>query len=1174
MRKQISCVIVVLLLVATGLTLFSGTTSAASKIWTSDVDFAGGVFAQTEVIGTGAAASIKLQTDPMHDWIQKTPSASPTPRISHSMVFDERNEVVIMFGGTRPGSILLNETWRYSTVTNMWTNITTLGSPSPRINAGFSYDPVQEVAVLYGGQDAGGPLNDVWEFNVITGTWAPISPPPPRPRPTTDSPLSYDINGGVHIMVGYEPIVAAMITWAYDAATNTWTDLNPPSGPTDRERFTLTYDRAVNRTVLFGGAFGLTVHGDVWEYDRVANTWTQTAVHIPNVTPNPRYDHAMKFGPMGAVSLMYGGVDDSGAYPPETWYFVAPATLWIQPSGIVSPPARRQHEFAWDSVRDITVMFGGLLSDGSTFVNETWWYATGYYNAGDYQSPVFDSTCADPDYVDLWWNDTKPPLTNVRFKFASSDNIAGPWNYLGPDGLPGTFYTTPGTAIHTSHDTLQYSRWRAYFTTSDPGATPLLDDVTLNYDCAADPPEIINTDPADMDTGVLLDADIIVTFSEPMNTGTVTWTFTGPGLSGSWNSPTNTILTLTPASLLLECTWYTVQITAGRDANDDLDLVPGPVPNPWTFQTVCINPYITITDPADGEADVPVNKIIDVTFSEPMNTTTVAWSLIGLSAPILSPTWNGARTVLSLSPATDYIECEYYTMEITQGKDDQDLDLVAGPVPNPWTFRAFCPNPFIVSTTPADNDIDVLLNANIIVEFSQAMNVTSVTWWFSDPGITFLDSWNSPTNTILTLSHVIDFTESTTYMVEITGGLSAAGFPLVPSMTPNPWNFTTIGINPFITNTDPYDTETSVPLDTDINVTFSEPMNTVTVSWSFTGPALTPSWDGTRTVLTLTLAAPLFTCTNYTVEILTGDDDFGNPLGPGPVPNPWTFTAYCPLTGPANLRAVISVDDVILTWDPLPGSVYYNVYESQDRFATFPSSWNLLGSPMSSPYTAVGHGTDGLTHFYIVRAFDGIGESPNSTMAVKKTFSFTQSPVNSNIQWFSLPYVSDYLLASDIASELGPTKIDVIGKWDPTIQRAIVYYYARGQWRGTDFTISAGDGLYLSIRQSFEWNITGIDADVMLTFTPNPAPLGNIFWTGIPYTGNYSKASDIANELTESKIHEVGLWNPATQTSFRWYWTGTLWTGVDFTFEPGAGIYLIIISSFTWNPILMTPTVP
>ena len=209
-----------------------------------------------------------------------------------------------------------------------------------------------------------------------------------------------------------------------------------------------------------------------------------------------------------------------------------------------------------------------------------------------------------------------------------------------------------------------------------------------------------------------------------------------------------------------------------------------------------------------------------------------------------------------------------------------------------------------------------------------------------------------------------------------------------------------------------------------------------------------------------------------------------------------------------------------------------------------------------------------------MRGAAGATEGPNSTMGVKIELAFGHSATNTNIAWFSLPHTSGYTRASDIANALGPTNIDVVGKWDPARQSSATYYYARGRWRGTDFTVNAGDGLYLGTRQAFSWTIAGTDRSVARTFIRNGGTMGNVNWISLPYTGVYQRASDIATELGSTRITEVGLWNAATQSVTRYYWTGSTWAGTDFTFAPGAGIYVIVTSSFTWTPILITPAVP
>ena len=149
-----------------------------------------------------------------------------------------------------------------------------------------------------------------------------------------------------------------------------------------------------------------------------------------------------------------------------------------------------------------------------------------------------------------------------------------------------------------------------------------------------------------------------------------------------------------------------------------------------------------------------------------------------------------------------------------------------------------------------------------------------------------------------------------------------------------------------------------------------------------------------------------------------------------------------------------------------------------------------------------------------------------------------------------------------------------MAKWNPAKQSPTLWYYFRGKWRGTDLTISPGDGLYVASTSSFSWVIAGTDSRPTLSFTYNTPPKKNVNLISMPYTGTYYRASDIANELTSSKVVEIGLWNPATQTTTKYTWTGSSWTGTDFTFNSGDGIYITIVSSFNWQPKLITPEVP
>jgi len=348
------------------------------------------------------------------------------------------------------------------------------------------------------------------------------------------------------------------------------------------------------------------------------------------------------------------------------------------------------------------------------------------------------------------------------------------------------------------------------------------------------------------------------------------------------------------------------------------------------------------------------------------------------------------------------------------------------------------------------------------------------------------------------------------------------------------------------------------------------PSITVTSAWS----------NGDRT-LTLSHATPFQANMQYQVTI-AGTDVDTVPLAPGPVPNPWSFTTGAGLPPPAGLQVLrVPPNDIVLTWRPVSGAVDYVVFSAVSRFQTWP--WPQLAIVTTTQYTGTGHLSDGAPHYYVVRARDSAGaQGANSTMGVKLPLSFSFNGARSNIYWLSLPYRTMYKRASDIATEPTPARIDVVGKWNPATQSSTLYYWFRGAWRGTDFPINAGDGLYLGIRSSFSWVVNGTDGSVTLPFTVYAPPNNNINWISLPYTSTYVRASDLVLGIEGSlgpgantRIVEVARWDPLTQSLVRFFWTPSGWTGgTDFTLGPGEGVYLKVVANFVWTPRLITPEVP
>jgi uncharacterized repeat protein (TIGR01451 family) len=107
----------------------------------------------------------------------------------------------------------------------------------------------------------------------------------------------------------------------------------------------------------------------------------------------------------------------------------------------------------------------------------------GFASDGHLVSSLKDSNPA-PDGSPAWstisWNGTVPADTSLRFQVAAADFESGPFDFVGPDGTAGTYYTSSGASLD-QFDGKRYLRYQAQLSTVDPGVTPELHDVTICY---------------------------------------------------------------------------------------------------------------------------------------------------------------------------------------------------------------------------------------------------------------------------------------------------------------------------------------------------------------------------------------------------------------------------------------------------------------------------------------------------------------------------------------------------------------------------------------------------------------------------------------------------------------------------------------------------------------------
>lgn len=115
----------------------------------------------------------------------------------------------------------------------------------------------------------------------------------------------------------------------------------------------------------------------------------------------------------------------------------------------------------------------------------------GYFaTAGTFESSIFDAGY-ETAFNRLSFTAVKPAQTDIILQVAAADAVSGhcsgaSFAYVGPDGGPGTFFTIPD-AIPLDNDGMVYEnpgrcfRYKAYLSTSDTFASPVLEEVTVNY---------------------------------------------------------------------------------------------------------------------------------------------------------------------------------------------------------------------------------------------------------------------------------------------------------------------------------------------------------------------------------------------------------------------------------------------------------------------------------------------------------------------------------------------------------------------------------------------------------------------------------------------------------------------------------------------------------------------
>ena len=306
---------------------------------------------------------------------------------------------------------------------------------------------------------------------------------------------------------------------------------------------------------------------------------------------------------------------------------------------------------------------------------------------------------------------------------------------------------------------------------------------------------------------------------------------------------------------------------------------------------------------------IPINTKISVIFSDPMDQATITTSTFtvkqGTTAVAGSVSYSGVTAVFA--PTGNLLSNAEYTATVTtEAKDGTGHALAADYV---WTFITGALQdttlPTVSDASPGTNAISVPTNRKVIIHFSEMMDpatitTTSFSLKATNSGIN-VPGTVTPVGTSATFSPANNLSANTNYSATITAAVKdLSGNSMAANFV---FTFTTGSaadtVLPTVSFTTPTYGATNVAINANINATFSEPMDPLTitvVNFKLTSPGLIPTTTnpvaGTISYLgstaTFIPTSTLGANTVYTATMTTGARDLaGNSLAADYV---WSFT--------------------------------------------------------------------------------------------------------------------------------------------------------------------------------------------------------------------------------------------------------------------------------------------
>ncbi len=588
-------------------------------------------------------------------------------------------------------------------------------------------------------------------------------------------------------------------------------------------------------------------------------------------------------------------------------------------------------------------------------------------------------------------NDTgTAPLTAQPV--ANAPTTAGGTVTIAADG--SFTYTPP--ADYTGPDSFTYSASNSLG----------LDTATVSI-TAEGAPLVSSTTPISNATDVPANANIVITFSEPVNLAANAFALgcPAPVLFAVTPASPATAFTLDPVDTLPVTMTCTVTVTASLVTDADTLDPPDTMAADYSFSftTTDAAPEVSATTPANGATNVAVDSGITVDFSENVNATTSSFTLnCGSGAEIFTLTPSPANS-FTLTPGKALAEGLTCTVTVVAAQVT-DTDTVDPPnamaADYSFTFttdRA----PTVTTTTPVNGASDVATNGNITVNFSESVNATTSSFTVDCGGAQTYALSASPSGSF-TLNPTSDLPVTSTCTVTVVAAQvtdADAGDPPDTMAADYSFSFTTTDAAPEVSTTTPANGATNVATNSDITVNFSESVNATTSSFTLTcgSPqtfALSTSPAGSFTLDPASDLPAGGSCTVTVIAAQVTDADAIDP--PNTMLADYTFTFSTDAaptvasTSPANGATNVAANaNIVVNFSESVNATTSSFTVDCGGAQTYALSASPSGSFTLNPTADLPGGATCTVTVVAAQVTDADANDPPDTMVANYVFSFT-----------------------------------------------------------------------------------------------------------------------------------------------------------------------------------------